>query len=432
MRIIWVSPHCWPDYVLREDGLGQKSQGGQTVVMYHGTRALADAHPDLQVDIYARLEDGEPEEVDIHPRVKVIRLPLGPTDRYLPKEEFWGAPIEGFVDHLVRYATGRELRYDLVHGHYADGWHVAHLLWERWRTPYLCSTHSLGIRKRENALRTGEGTPEELDRKYCFADRISREKAALALAHRLCPLTVEEGRYMVDAYGVDEAKIRVVNNGIVMEDFYPPRPEEVVAVRARLGVGPDDLPVLLIARIDPRKGQRELIEAAPEVIRRVKEASGRNVKLLFVAWVESEFGKTLEARVEELGIRDSVIYHPPVLNKEIARYFWASAVYSLSSSYDIFPIVMLEAMGSGLPIVATRNGGPSEVITSGENGYLVEPTNREELADALVRVLGDEAERQRLGRNAHRLVAERYTWPRIADETLRIYQELLEEQSDRS
>jgi glycosyltransferase involved in cell wall biosynthesis len=431
MRIVWVSPHCWPDYVLRDDGLGQKSQGGQTVVMYHGTRALADANPDLQVDIYARYEDGEPQGVDIHPRVKVIRLPLGPKDRYFPKEEFWGAPIDGFVDEIVRYAAQHDLRYDLVHGHYADGWHVAHLLWKQWGTPYLCATHSLGIRKRDNALRMGEGTPEELEKKYNFSRRIASERPALASAHRLTPLTVEEGEYMIEQYGVDRSKIRTINNGVALDEFYPPDLNKAAEVRDRLGLGPDDLPILLVARVDPRKGQKQLIEAAPAVIRRVKEGSGKNVKLLFVAWVESGYARTLEARVEELGIRDSVIYHPPVLNKEIAPYFWTSSVYSLSSTYDIFPIVMLEAMGSGLPIVATENGGPREILTSGENGYLVDPTNPAELADALVRVLENEDERQRLGRNAHRLVVERYTWPRIAEETMKVYQELLKEQGQR-
>ena len=184
--------------------------------------------------------------------------------------------------------------------------------------------------------------------------------------------------------------------------------------------------MLLIARVDPRKGQRELIEAAPLVIDHVRRKSGKNVKLLFVAWVESEFARSLEQRVDELGIRDSVVFHPPVLNKDIPPFFWTCAAYALSSSYDIFPIVMLEAMASGRPIVATRNGGPSEIITNGEDGYLVEPTDREELASALVRVLDDDVERERLGRNAHRKVVERYTWERIAKRTMEVYREVLE------
>jgi glycosyltransferase involved in cell wall biosynthesis len=212
---------------------------------------------------------------------------------------------------------------------------------------------------------------------------------------------------------------------VIAEDFYPPDPSRAAAVRERLGLRADDLPLLLIARVDPRKGQRELIEAAPEVIRRVRQTAGREVKLVFVAWVDSPFARSLEERVEALAIRDHVIYHPPVANAGIPEFFWASAAYALSSSYDIFPIVMLEAMASGLPVVATRNGGPSEIITQGQDGYLVETTDAAALAEALVKVLADEAERTRLGENARRKVVERYTWDRIAQRTMKIYQELL-------
>jgi len=99
--IIWVSPHCWPDYVLREDGLGKKSQGGQTVVMYHCPMALVNKYPDLKIDIYARFEDGEPIVTSLHPSINMIRLSLGPTDSYLPKEQFWGPPIDNFVENII-------------------------------------------------------------------------------------------------------------------------------------------------------------------------------------------------------------------------------------------------------------------------------------------------------------------------------------------
>jgi glycosyltransferase involved in cell wall biosynthesis len=425
LRIIWVSPHCWPDYVHRKDGLGVKSQGGQTVVMYHGPIALAEAEPDLEIDIYARFEEGEEQVTPLHPRVRIVRLPLGPTDDYLPKEQFWGAPIEGFVDEVVRYAASHDLRYDLLHGHYADGWYVARHLAERWDVPFVCSTHSLGIRKRENALRMQEGDPEALEAKYSFAARIHHEREALARADRICPLTEEEGRYIVDRYGADPARIRVINNGVVVDELHPPVEARVERWRRELGLGSDDLPVLLVARVDPRKGQRELIEAAPRVVERIRSSRGANVVLVFVAWVDTEFARSLERRVEELGIGRNVVYHPPVRNDEIAPFYWGSAVYSLSSTYDIFPITMLEAMAAGLPVVATKNGGPSEILSHGEDGFLVDPTDAEELAGALVRVLEDEAARRRLGANAHRKIVERYTWERIADRTLRVYRETL-------
>jgi len=271
-----------------------------------------------------------------------------------------------------------------------------------------------------------EGSPEQLDKKYNFTVRIQHEQDALNNATRICPLTIEEGEYMIEKYGVDPHKIRVTNNGVLIDEFYPPDPGIKISLRKKLGLTPDDLPVLLIARIDPRKGQSQLIEAAPGVIQTIKNRTGKNVKLLFVAWVNTEYAHSLETRIKQLNIQENVIFHPPVLNRDIAPYFWISAVYSLSSTYDIFPIVMLEAMASGIPIVATKNGGPSEVISHGEDGYLVETTNKKELADTLIKVLISEEEQKRMGNNAHKKVVEHYTWGKIAIKTMEIYREMFE------
>ena len=195
MRVLWVSPHCWPDYVLRSPGLGIKSQGGQTVVMYHCPRALAELNPDLQVDVYARMETGEPEVCQLGERVRLIRCLCGDPDTYLPKEQFWFGPIEQFVDEVDRYAGQHSLSYDLVHGHYADGWYVAHDLGRRWSVPYCLTTHSLGKHKQANYLAMGERTEKKLDEQYSFSMRVRYEAEALRGANRIFPLTEEEGQY---------------------------------------------------------------------------------------------------------------------------------------------------------------------------------------------------------------------------------------------
>ena len=124
MRVLWVSPHCWPDYVLREDGLGTKSQGGQTVVMYHCPRALAELDPGLTVDIYARMETGEPEIVELGERVNMIRCRCGDPGHLRPQGADSGSgPLQEFVDEVVAYAQRNGHAYDLIHGHYADGWY---------------------------------------------------------------------------------------------------------------------------------------------------------------------------------------------------------------------------------------------------------------------------------------------------------------------
>jgi glycosyltransferase involved in cell wall biosynthesis len=426
MRVLWVSPHCWPDYVLREDGLGTKSQGGQTVVMYHCPRALAGLDPDLHVDIYARMETGEPEVVELGERVNLIRCRCGDPGVYVPKEDFWSGPIQEFVEEVALHARRHGHAYDLIHGHYADGWYAANHLAQRWGCPFVLTTHSLGKRKRENSLAMNEGTEAQLDEKYAFSVRIAHETEALGVADRICPLTHEEGQYILEHYeGVDRDRIHSVPNGILLSEFEPRRDDETRELRRRLGIGEDELVVLQIGRVDRRKGQKQLLTAAPRVARELQDRTGRRVRLLFVGWTESDYARSLAEEATRSGIMDHVILHPPVINRDIPPYYWLADVYALTSTYDILPIVVLEAMACRLTLVASKNGGASEIIDHGQDGILIDPFDREQTEDALIEALADDAARQRWGEAAYRKVEQHFTWQRVAERFRRLYDEVL-------
>ncbi|MFQ5547830.1 MAG: glycosyltransferase [Woeseia sp.] len=426
MRILWVSPHCWPDYVLRENGLGTKSQGGQTVVMYHCPRALAKLDSDLHVDIYARLETGEPEVVELGERVNLIRCRCGDPDVYVPKEQFWFGPIQEFVDEVVEDAKRRGNEYDLIHGHYADGWFAAHHLAVRWNCPYVLSTHSLGKRKRANALAMNEGTAAELDEKYAFPVRIRHETEALRGADRICPLTHEEGEYILEHYeDVERDRIHSVPNGVLLSEFQLRDAEAERILRRRLGIADDELVVLQIGRVDRRKGQKQLLTAVPRVLREVANRTGRRVRFLFAGWTESDYARSLEDEAQRARITDHVIFHPPVINRDIPYYYALADVYALTSTYDILPIVVLEAMASRLTVVASKNGGASEIIAHGEDGLLIDPFDGPQIEDALIAILSDEGERQRLGEAAFHKVEQSFTWSRVAQRFYQLYEQVL-------
>lgn len=428
MRILWVSPHCWPDYVLRSPGLGIKSQGGQTVVMYHCPRALTELDTNTHIDIYARMESSEPEVIQLGERVRLIRCLCGDPDTYVPKEKFWFGPIQQFVDEVEKYTEKQNLSYDLIHGHYADGWYVAHHLGKRWNIPYCLTTHSLGKRKLANCLAMNEGNEDSLNEKYSFSVRIDHEIEALQDADRICPLTKEEGQYILDNYReVSPEQLHTIPNGILLSDFFPKEADKVSALRHELGLEEQDLVVLQAGRVDRRKGQKELLTAAPRVINEVKKRSGRRVKILLIGWTDSEFALSLEEKTRQAEIIDKVIILPPVNNLKMAPYFWLADVYALTSTYDILPIVILEAMASGLAIVASKNGGASEIISHGNDGLLVDPYKNEEIEDALISVLSDDQLRSSLGEQAFHKAQEKYTWQRVAEQLNRLYREILME-----
>jgi glycosyltransferase involved in cell wall biosynthesis len=394
--------------------------------MYHCPRALAEFDSDLHIDVYARLETGEPEVVDLGERVKLIRCRCGDLDVYVPKECFWFGPIQEFVDEVVEDAQRRGQEYDLIHGHYADGWFTAHHLAQRWNCPYVLSTHSLGKRKRANALAMNEGTEAELDEKYAFPVRIRHETEALRGADRIFPLTDEEGEYILEHYeGVEQDRVHSVPNGVLLSEFQPRDEAAIGALRRRLGIAGDELVVLQIGRVDRRKGQKQLLAAARRVLREVQSRTGRRVRFLFAGWTESEYARSLEEEACREGLTEHVIFHPPVINRDIPPYYALADVYALTSTYDILPIVVLEAMASRLTLVASKNGGASEIIAHGEDGLLIDPFNGAQIEDALINVLSDEGERQRLGEAAFRKVERSFTWSRVAERFHRLYEEVI-------
>ncbi len=273
MRVLWTSPHCRPDWL---DRLGEASQGGQTVVMNRLPHALTRADPGIRVDIFTRLQDDDPHArppvkfLDGDPRVRLIRLPCGATDRYIPKEFLYGEPIAEFADHIVAFARREGIRYDLLHGHYADGWETVTRLKERWphRPPVLLTTHSLGRRKRADALERGEGTPAELDERYNFPVRIRSEERSLAAADRILPLSTPEATFLerhYEAVRPGDPRVTVVPNGIEPADLPQPGPGVRRRLRRELDISANTFLLLLPSRVDPRKGQENLLRALAAV-----------------------------------------------------------------------------------------------------------------------------------------------------------------------
>ncbi|RLC64585.1 MAG: hypothetical protein DRI80_00955 [Chloroflexota bacterium] len=432
MRVLWTSPHCRPDWL---DRLGEESQGGQSVVMNKLPHALTRADPGIRVDIFTRLQDSDPRaatpvrSLDGNPHVRLIRLPCGPTDRYVPKEFLYGEPIAEFVEHILGFVERDGLHYDLLHGHYADGWETVTLLKARWlyHPPTLLTTHSLGRRKRADCLARNEAPAEELDRRYNFPARIASEERSLATADRILPLSTVEAEFLYtyyDAVPPGDPRVIVVPNGIDLADFPSPPPGTRSRVRDGLGVADSEFLLLVPSRVDPRKGQanilRALVEARPGLI-------GRPFRLLLLAWPDppTDYALRLEQFIAGHDLDGYVLTHPPVPHERMPGYLAAADGVALPSQ-EYFSIVMLEAMLMERPLIASVHGGSRDVISDGVNGFLVDHNDVAQLAQAVVRLVGmDEAARQAMGRRARRTVLEGYTWDRIARRLLDIYAGLL-------
>jgi glycosyltransferase involved in cell wall biosynthesis len=226
--------------------------------------------------------------------------------------------------------------------------------------------------------------------------------------------------------GYDEKKIRVVYNGIDAEKYSPesvPR-EEALAIRRSLGIEDDEYMILFIGRLTWVKGADTLILAMPEILSRVPKS-----KLVVVGVGEQE--GLLKEEVARLNLHDKVILKTEFLPEELRiKHYAAADVCVFPSKYEPFGIVCTEAMSMGKPVVVGArdvSGMREQVVPSGPNqcGFHINPYDPSDIAKFVSILLEDEELRKRCGQNARKRVLEMFTWRKVAENTIRIYEEVV-------
>ncbi len=141
---------------------------------------------------------------------------------------------------------------------------------------------------------------------------------------------------------------------------------------------------------------------------------------LLVVGPGTRLRKRYERWVEKVGLED-VVFVGGVSQEDVPRYFQTADIYCApATSRESFGIVLLEAMALGKPVVATNIPGYSSVATDGEDSLLVPPRDYNRLAEALLRMMGDEALRKEIGTRG-RATAERYSWDIVAERVIECY-----------
>ncbi len=419
--------------------------GGQTKYVVELARALGQ-HPHVdQVDLVTRLildpkidpEYAEPSEA-LSPNVQIIRIKCG-EDGYKPKEELWDC-LDNFSDNLLVYLNDQERKPDVIHGHYADAGHVGMSLASQLGIPLVYTGHSLGRSKRRRLL-AGGMKGMEIERLYNMKRRIEAEEATLGVADCVITSTHQE---VEDQYGLYDyyqpEQMQVVPPGTDLELFTPDQEDvnqsPIAKQIERFLKNPEKPIILALSRPDQRKNIITLVEVFGEA-----HKLRRLANLVIVAGTRDDINEM------ESGARDVLqeilfavdrydlygrVAYPKHHNADDVPDLYRLAAQSKGvfvnpALTEPFGLTLIEASACGLPIVATEDGGPRDIIKNCRNGYLIDPLDKSDIAEVLMHVLTESDKWERLSHNGINGVRKHYSWQAHVDRYLDLLHPIIEQ-----
>jgi glycosyltransferase involved in cell wall biosynthesis len=399
MRVAWLAPY--PVNQLADQGIA-----GIRKVMPHPCSWIMNLSQALartgEVELHIITESplvARSCSVELSPTlaVHVVRNAVPFTQRgwppYLPLDmltRFRAAVLK--LQHRVR-----ELAPDLVHAHGTE--HSYALAAQGTGLPYGISIQGI-------IARYYEATPS------------LRYRVVRHFEHEV----VERGRYFFCRTDWDKAFVSGINPTARIFDVPEAMNEAFFAESER---SPDTRSLLFVGSSGPIKGLKYLIEATLMARRNIPDLTLR---------VAGKFSEPL--RVEYLkmaGLADDrgwLNFLGFQSSHELAAWHRTSALFVMPSLAENSPNALAEAMVSGMPVIATRVGGVPSMVEDGVDGLLVPPADPESMANAIVRLMSDDAARRRLGAAA-RKTGERHRPDRVATQTIACYREMIEKKTGR-
>ncbi|MGD8933741.1 MAG: HAD family hydrolase [Gammaproteobacteria bacterium] len=412
--------------------------GGQTKYVVELLRALGQQPEIAQADLLTRRiidphvsEDYAEQVEELSDNTRIIRIDCG-EQGYLPKEALWDS-LDNYADNALDFINSQKRLPDIIHSHYADAGYVGTRLSHQLNIPLVHTGHSLGRAKRKRLLASGMKR-DAIEQRYNISRRIDAEEETLGAAERVITSTNQE---IVEQYGMYDyyqpEKMRVIPPGTDLQKFYPPEGDEydsAIFFDISRFLQDSYKPIILaLSRPDQRKNISTLVEAYGE-----SEELKQIANLVIIA------GNRDDIREMDSGAQDvladiflaidlydlygKVAYPKHHRSEEVpVIYRLATAsggVFINPALTEPFGLTLIEAAASGLPIVATEDGGPTDIIENCHNGYLIDPLDKQGMVDKLLNVINDKSNWKRLAHNGIKGVREHYSWQAHAEKYIRL------------
>lgn len=415
--------------------------GGQIkYVIEEGTR-LAELDEVAQVDLFTRrirdktVSDDYAKPVEeVTDKFRIVRITCG-GGKYMRKELLW-RHLDEYIDKSIQFIKRQKRLPDIVHGHYADAGYVGMWLSRLFGVPFVFTGHSLGRSKKQKLLK--DGMPEDQIRKKYFIDqRIDAEEEVMKAADMIITSTRQEVKEQYGAYiNAKGPEYRVIPPGLDLEKFYPYYHDTMV------GREPDEQQLLTRASIIRELERFFKLQDKPLVLALCRPDKRKNIGGLIQAYGEDRELQAMANLAVFAGIRKDItqmqdneqevltdmlllmdkydLYGKMAIPKKHNFDLEVPELYRLAASLkgvfvnaaltEPFGLTLLESAATGLPLVATDDGGPRDILANCNNGELVDPTKPEEIAKAIKKIVADPEQWETYSRNGILKVREHYTW----------------------
>jgi D-inositol-3-phosphate glycosyltransferase len=375
------------------------------------------ARAGVACDVFTRAwSDDLPAVVDIEPGFRVHFVSAGPPSPMA--KEALPSVVEEFAEGVLKVMQASEglgtewdVPFDAVHANYWLSGLAGHLIKHRLNLPLVSTFHTLDRVK-------AEASPEEVEADAHHL-RAEAEAAIIRCSDTVLASCSVEAAQISDLYGADPSRIRIVAPGVDHAFFGPGDRRQA---RRALGLAGEGPLLLFVGRIQPLKGVAVAVRALSALTPDHPDA-----RLVVVGGPSGPQGGVevarTEALVDELGLRDRVVFVPPQPHELLSTYYRASDVCLVPSRSESFGLVALEAAACGTPVVASDVGGLRSLIDHGRTGYLVEEPTPAAFAAWVRQILAEPLLAERLSTGSV-LRARRYTWTRAAHLLTEIYADL--------
>jgi sugar transferase (PEP-CTERM/EpsH1 system associated) len=280
-------------------------------------------------------------------------------------------------------------------------------------TPHLYGALASALARRSRSpwprvvhTKHGRNHPDDLR-------KVMVNRLASAFTERIVAVADDAHEVAATVERVSPAKVVTIVNGVDTDAFRPDA--DVAAARAELGVPASGFHIGVVARLSAEKDHATLLSAFAQV-----HAQRSDAFLTLVG--DGSLRQELEALAQELGIRAAVRFVGA--HRDVARTLAAFDVFALSSRTEGLSLTLVEAASMGLPIVATRVGGNSEVVVAGETGWLVPPADSASFARALL-ACAAAPDRKAMGARGRERAVARFSIERMTHAYEAIYDELI-------